>query len=293
MFQPGAGWAVHCVLLGLALAIAAFAFKLTLVPFHLYAADVYEGAPTPVSALLATGSKAAALVALIHLLTPIRLGDLMVEWARNFSVLLWTLAALSIVVGNAVALLQRSIKRMLAYSSIAHSGYVLIGVLVYMDGSFALDEVEDIVLFYLIGYVLMNVAAFGVALTLGRHGERDIDDYAGLAQRSPVLALAMAIAMLSLTGIPATVGFAAKFFVFRAAVDAGQISIVIVAVAGSVVSAYYYLRVVVMMYMREPEGEYEAPPASIVQALALAAATVPIVGFGILPQSLIVLLGSL
>ena len=292
MVNAGAPWMMSCLALGLALALAGFAFKLTLAPFHLYAADVYEGAPTPVAALLATGTKVAGFVALIHLLTPLHqhIGKALQALATDLVDLLWILAALSIIVGNVVALLQRNIKRMLAYSSIAHSGYLLIAILVFVEGSVLFAEIEEAVLVYLVAYVLMNVAAFGVALTLGEQGERDIDDYAGLAQRSPGLALAMALAMLSLTGIPGTVGFVGKFYVFLVGVEAEFVILVIVAVLGSVVSAYYYLRVIVFMYMRDPAKGVVVERVGLIQGLGLVLATVPIIGFGILPRSLLALL---
>jgi NADH-quinone oxidoreductase subunit N len=285
-------FATSCLALGLALALVGFSFKLTLVPFHLYAADVFEGSPTPVALLLATGSKVAGLVALIHLLTPLHehIGPVVRRMSADVCNLLWILAALSIVVGNVVALLQRHIKRMLAYSSIAHSGYLLIAVLVFVDGTVARADTEEAMLVYLVAYVVMNATAFGVALTLGELGEGNIADYAGLARRSPGLAFAMALSMLALTGIPATVGFVGKFMVFARAVEAGYVLLVILAVLGSAISAYYYLRVVVYMYMREPATEIPAEPVGLVQGIGLALAAVPVVGFGIFPQSLLTLL---
>jgi len=282
-------WAVGCIVLGLAFVIAAFSFKLSLAPFHLYAADVFEGAPTPVAALLATGSKLAGFVALVHILTPFHgnPGGAIRVLSSDLVKLLWLLSALSIIVGNTVALLQRNIKRMLAYSSIAHSGYLLIAVLVLVGGRIALAEIQEAMLVYLFAYVFMNVAAFGIALTLGKRGENDIDDYAGLAQRAPGLALAMALAMLSLTGMPATVGFVGKFYVFAKGIEAGFPVLVIIAVLGSVVSMFYYLRVIVFMYMHEPREEYAVSGLGMYHYIGLFLATVPLIGFGILPESLI------
>lgn len=280
---------IACLVLGLGLAMVGFAFKLTAAPFHLYAADVFEGAPTPVAALLATGSKVAGVVALVHVLSPLRQagGQMAHGFSENVLALLWILAAMSIIVGNLVALLQQNIKRMLAYSSIAHGGYILIGVLVFMNGRVKLADAQNALLVYLIAYVLMNVAVFGVALTLGERGEGAIDRYAGLSQRSPWLAAAMSVALLALTGIPATMGFVAKFYVFKGAVEAGYIGLVILAVLGSAVSAYYYLRVVVFMYMRDPESEEPVEKFGIAQTAGLALATVPIVVFGLFPDSLL------
>jgi len=281
--------------LGVALAVAGFAFKLTLVPFHLYAADVFEGAPTPVAALLATGSKVAGFVALFHLLLPFQryLTLELASMADNVAEILAILAALSIVVGNVVAVLQRNIKRMLAYSSIAHGGYMLIAPLALIAGGVRYAEVEAAALVYLLAYVLMSVAAFGVALTLGARGERAIDDYAGLGRVAPGLAFAMTVALISLTGIPLTAGFVGKFAVFNAGVQAGHAWLVVVALLGSAVSAFYYLRVVVYMYMREPSAEM--PPVeglTLVQGLGLVLATVPIVLVGLWPKLVLALLAG-
>jgi len=288
-------WGVGCLVLGLAFALAGFAFKLTVVPFHLYAADVYEGAPTPVAALLATGSKVAGFIALVHLLVPFHehIHAALRAMAADLRSVLWLFAALSIVIGNVVALLQRNIKRMLAYSSIAHSGYLLMAVVVFVGGSVRLVDVEQAMLVYLIAYILMNVAAFGVVASLGARGEGNIEEYAGLAQQSPALAFMMAVAMLSLTGIPATVGFVGKFFVFARAVEAGYVMLVVLAVLGSVVSAYYYLRVIVFMYMRDPAGESSVEPLGVIQQLGLVLASAPIVVFGVFPNVLVSLLSNI
>jgi NADH-quinone oxidoreductase subunit N len=290
--------------LGFALALAGLAFKLTLVPFHLYAADVFEGAPTPVAALLATGSKVAAFIAAVHILVPLRLippveeilptGPTEALRIASLSMLvaeiLAILSALSIVAGNLVAILQRNIKRMLAYSSIAHSGYILIAVVVLIGAQSDYRQIEYATLIYLFAYVIMSVAAFGVALTLGERGERNIEDYAGLSLRSPGLALAMTVAMLSLTGIPTTAGFIGKFYIFRAGVQSGFTWLVVVGVLGSAVSAYYYLRVVVFMYMREPISEMPAERVGWTQSLGLFLAAASIMVFGIVPQVLLALL---
>ncbi|MCX8035909.1 MAG: NADH-quinone oxidoreductase subunit N [Candidatus Sumerlaeia bacterium] len=296
--RPSTPFTVGCVLAGFALALTGFAFKLTLVPFHLYAADVFDGAPTPVAAVLAALSKAAGLIALIHLLSPLRIVSnetMQSALTQDFTGLLWIFAALSIVVGNAVALVQRRIKRMLAYSTIAHSGYLLIGVLVFLDNTVRMAEVETAILVYLIAYVLMNVGAFGVAAALGPAGEGEIEHYAGLARRSPALALAMTVALLSLTGIPATAGFVGKLTLFARAVEAGHIALVVLAVLGSAVSAYYYLRIVVYMYMRESSTETvgadtDAAPLELGHKIGLILSTAATVLFGVFPQTLLFLL---
>lgn len=288
-------WAIGYLALGLILLLAGFAFKLTLAPFHLYAADVYEGAPTPVAALLATGAKVAGLVALLHVFAPLNSPETeSLEWMSfDFGNILYVLAVLSILIGNGVALMQRNIKRMLAYSSVAHSGYLTIGVIVYLNGTVAREQVQTALLIYLVAYVLMNVTAFGVALVLGERGEGRISNYAGLARRSPVLALAMAVAMLSLTGIPATAGFIGKFYIFAAAVKSGFYDLVLIAVFGSVISAYYYLRVIVYMYMEEPAEEIESEPIGLVPGIGLALAVIPIPLIGILPSLLSTMLDVL
>lgn len=282
---------IFSAVIGTALALVGFAFKLTLVPFHLYAADVFEGAPTPVAALLATGSKAAGVIALMHILGAIRdnaHAAVQVLSADTVN-LLWVLSAASILVGNFVGVMQRNIKRMLAYSSIGHGGYILIGVIVFLDGAATVGDAEEIVLTYLIAYVIMKLVAFGVALTLGRQGEGNVEDYAGLARRSPALAATMAIAMLSLTGVPGTVGFIGKLYVFAGAIQTGYVWLVIIAILGTAVSAYYYLRVVVYMYMFEPRAVIATEPVSYLQSIGLTFAAVPMVGFGIMPQSLLTL----
>ncbi len=296
--RPATPFSLGCILAGYALTLAGFAFKLTLVPFHLYAADVFDGAPTPVAAFLAVLSKAAGVIALIHILSPLRVVDndaLQSALMQDFTGLLWIFAALGIVVGNAAALVQRRIKRMLAYSTIAHSGYLLIGVLVFLEGSVRGAEVETAILVYLTAYVLMNAGAFGVAAALGPAGEGEIEDYAGLARRSPALALAMTIALLSLTGIPATAGFVGKLTLFARAVEADHIALVVLAVLGSAVSAYYYLRVVVYMYMRDsaPEtsgAEADPVPLEFGHKIGLIFSTAATVFFGIFPQTLLFLL---
>jgi NADH-quinone oxidoreductase subunit N len=252
----GAPGAAHdpLVLAGLGLLLVGFGFKASAVPFHQWAPDVYEGAPTAVAALIATGSKAAAVAALLRVLVAMR--ALQADWAT----LLWVLAVLTMTVGNVVALVQRNLKRMLAYSSVAHVGYMLVGI---VAGSGAGSAA---VLYYLLVYTLATVGAFGVILLLERQGapERgaraevaeavELDAYGGLAARHPVLALVLTICMLSLIGMPPTAGFVGKFYLFGAAVQGGFVWLAILAVLNSVVAAYYYLRLIVYMYMREPEG---------------------------------------
>jgi NADH-quinone oxidoreductase subunit N len=228
------------------LVLVGFAFKVAAVPFHMWTPDAYEGAPTTVTGYMSVGAKAAAFAALLRLLL-VGLPDIGREWAP---VLSW-IAVLTMTVGNVTALLQNNVKRMLAYSSIAHAGYVLVAVIAGgRDGGSA-------ALFYLAVYSAMNLGAFGVLAMLGRGGEErvQIADLAGVGFRSPFLALAMTVFMLSLGGIPPTAGFMGKVYVFGTALQANLLPLVIVGVLNSVVSVFYYLRVTVAMYMSEPRGE--------------------------------------
>src|SRR6185503_14200969 len=234
------------LLLGSLLLLVGFGFKIAAVPFHMWTPDAYEGAPTTVTAYMSVGAKAAAFAALLRVVL-LALADLQTDWRPILS---W-LAILTMTVGNVTALLQNNLKRMLAYSSIAHAGYVLVALVAGgQDGASA-------ALFYLAVYSLMNLGAFGVLALMGRGADERvlISDLAGLGFRQPVLGLAMAIFMISLGGIPPTAGFMGKLYVFSVAVKANLIPLVVVGVINSVVSVFYYLRVTVAMYMQEPRGE--------------------------------------
>jgi NADH-quinone oxidoreductase subunit N len=256
-------------LVGLGLLLVGFAFKVAAVPFQWWTPDVYQGAPTSVTAFMSVGAKGAGFAALIRLLHS-AFGQM--EYTTNWAVVAAILAALTMTIGNIVALTQKDVKRMLGYSSIAHAGYILVGV------AAANESGVRGVLFYLLVYAFMNVGAFAVASVLERRGEfsTTLRDYAGLSQREPLLAAAMAVFMLSLTGIPPLVGFWGKLFVFRAAVESGQSWLAVVGVINSAVSAFYYLGVVVQMYMRGPmeyasvlageEGEVKKPGGVTLQA---------------------------
>jgi NADH-quinone oxidoreductase subunit N len=262
------------VLLGTALVLVGLAFKVALVPFHVWTPDVYEGAPTAVTAFMAVGVKAAAFAALARVLLT-ALGGVPEVWTE----LCWVLAALTMTVGNVTALRQRNVKRMLAYSSIAHAGYALVGlVAARADGGAALS-------FYLGAYALMNLGAFAVVLALGRRGEPNerLEDWAGVGFRHPVLGLSMATFMFSLAGFPPTAGFAGKFALFGAAVDAGYVGLAVIGVLNSLVSVAYYLGVVVQMYMAEG-GRPVAAPASRPWLLATILVTVAgTLAVGVLP----------
>ncbi len=238
------------LLLGLALVLVGFGFKVALIPFHVWTPDVYEGAPTAVTAFMAVGVKAAAFAAFARVFA-----GALVSVAASWTGVLWVLAALTMTVGNVGAVTQRNVKRMLAYSSIAHAGYALVGLVTATKvGGAAL-------LYYLVVYAFMNIGAFGVLIALGRRGEPNemLADFAGVGFRQPVLGLTMAVFMLSLAGIPPTAGFTGKFYLFSAAVDAGYVGLAVIGVLNSVVSVYYYLGVLVQMYMAEGTRPIDAP----------------------------------
>jgi NADH-quinone oxidoreductase subunit N len=234
------------LLLGAAMLLVGFGFKVAAVPFHLWTPDVYEGAPTSVTVFMATVVKLGAFAALVRSVMMA-----MQPLAAEFSLALWIGAAATMTVGNFVALRQTNIKRMLAYSSIAHSGYLLVGATAGTAGA------GSAMLFYLVVYGAMNLGAFGVVMLLARDGERGdgIGDLAGLGQTQPIAAVAMTVCMLSLTGIPPFGGFLAKLYLFTEALEAGQVTLVVVAALNSVVSAFYYLGVVRTMYFDRPRGE--------------------------------------
>jgi len=260
--------------LGVALILVGFTFKVAAVPFHQWAPDVYEGAPTSVTAFMSVTVKAAAFIVLLRFLTMA-----LPEMGERLGDVLWVVAALTMIVGNVMAVIQTNVKRMLAYSSIAHAGYLLIA---FVAGT---GEAHSAVLFYLVVYVFMNLGAFGVVLALTRAGaecER-IDDFAGLARTRPGLAGTMSLFMLALAGIPGTAGFMAKFYLFSAAVQADLVVLTIIAVLTSVVSLYYYLRLPVAMYMQEP-GEGRKAEASSSELLVLGICTVMVLYLGFFPN---------
>lgn len=257
---------------GIALLVVGFGFKVSLVPFHMWTPDVYQGAPTPVTAFMSVGTKAAAFAAFIRVL----LSALPSEHA-TWSWMLAILAVVTMTLGNFAALRQGSLKRMLAYSSIAHAGYVLVGLVGGTPGS------ANAAIFYLFTYAFMNIGAFAVIIVLERANEDDAlqNRAAGISKRWPMLALVMAIFMFSLSGVPPLAGFFGKLFVFKAAVDGGFAWLAAVAMINSAVAAYYYLRVTVAMYLEEPTNDSlaEAPSrATINFGLAVAAVFTVIIG---------------
>ncbi len=262
------------LLVALGLMLVGFGFKTSSVPFHMWAPDVYQGAPTSVTAFIATGSKAAAFAALIRVLLTALRGT-----QPDWSALLWIVAVLSMTLGNVVAIAQSNVKRLLAYSSIAHAGYMLVGVVA--GGSSG----PGAVLFYLLTYTFTTAGAFGVVTLCARaEGEAvEVADYAGLARRHPVLAATLGLFLLSLVGIPPLAGFVGKFYLFGAAVRAGYVWLAVIAVLNSAVAAYYYLRVIVYMYMREADGAGAVLVPSFAGGLALAIALVGVLLLGVIP----------
>jgi NADH-quinone oxidoreductase subunit N len=272
--SPAAKNADPLVLAGLGLMLVGFGFKISSVPFHMWAPDVYQGAPTTITSFIATGSKAAAFAALIRVLV-VALRGAQADW----SALLWGIAAVTMTLGNVVALAQSNLKRMLAYSSIAHGGYMLMGLVAGgAPGAGA-------ILFYLLAYTFTTVGAFGAIGLCARAGEEavEVGDYAGMARRHPVLAATLALFLLSLVGIPPLAGFVAKFYLFGSAVRAGYLWLTVIAVLNSAIAAYYYLRVIVYMYMREPEGEGLSVASSLAGGLALSIALIGLVLLGLMP----------
>lgn len=258
-----------------ALMFVGIGFKVAAAPFHTWTPDVYEGAPAPIVGFLSTAPKAAAFAVLLRIVFAIN------PPGRFW--LIWASAALSMTLGNVGALLQNNIKRLLAYSSIAHAGYLLVAF------AAAPELGTSAVLFYTAAYAAMNVGAFAVVSHFANAGERyvTLEDYEGLGRSSPILAAALSIFLLSLIGIPMTGGFFAKFYVFGAAVKANVIGLTIIGLINSAVGAYYYLRVVVVMYMREPRKEVPATPIPWALGLALAATVFATIYLGILPNQVL------
>ncbi|CAN5250541.1 NADH-quinone oxidoreductase subunit N [soil metagenome] len=266
-------------IVGLAPVTAGLGFKAAAVPFHQWTPDAYDGAPTPATAFMSVAPKAAAFAAILRLMVG-GLGPLGVDWSTAFAVL----AALTMTLGNVVALVQSNVKRMLAYSSVAHTGYILAAVAAYRAG----DSANAAVLFYVLAYGVMNLGAFACLLYLDVEGSRGatLDELNGFARREPLGAAAFAIFLISLTGIPPTGGFIAKVFVIQPVLDAGLVWLAVVIALNAVLAAFYYLRVVVHMYMHDEAAKVVplAPARLLSVSLGLSAAAV-LVG-GILPDRL-------
>jgi NADH-quinone oxidoreductase subunit N len=263
---------------GAGLLLVGFGFKIAAVPFHMWVPDVYQGAPTPITAFISAGPKAAGFAALLRVFL-FSFVTIKVDWTT----IVWIMAALTMTAGNIIAIAQSDIKRMLAYSSIAHAGYVLVALVA--GGETGISSA----LFYLLSYTFMNIGAFTIVILLGRKGQENtgLDDYSGLAARSPVLAILMSVFMFSLAGFPPTAGFMGKFYVFSAAVKSGFVGLVVIGVLNSLVSVYYYLRVVVIMFMRAPEPEAQRIPVAFSAGLVLLISVWGVLHLGILPESLL------
>ncbi|MCF7809689.1 NADH-quinone oxidoreductase subunit N [bacterium] len=254
-------------------------FKVAAFPFHFWSPDVYQGSPTPVTAFMSVAPKAAAFAAFLRIFGG-ALPDLGTVWIP----VIWVVAAVTMTVGNITALAQKDIKRMLAYSSISHAGYLLLAVLASATYEVNKEAMAGM-MFYFVAYALMNVGAFTVAILISRSrekGDYQIDDYKGLAAEHPWIAAGMAIFLISLSGIPPAIGFFGKLYVFSAAVKAGFVGLVVIAVLNSVVSVYYYLRIVVYMYMRPKEVSLSLKPSVVTLALIAICAVFILLG-GVLP----------
>jgi NADH-quinone oxidoreductase subunit N len=267
-------------LVGLALVLVGFGFKIAVVPFHMWTPDVYEGAPTPVTAFFSIGPKAAGFVVLLRVFMnfwgAVPSGSALF-WA------LWTISVLTMVVGNLVALRQTNVKRLLAYSSIAHAGYILVAIL-------ARDQAG--LVFYLAAYLFMNVGAFAALIGLSKKGTEylEIDDFAGIGFRYPWIGATLSVFLLSLAGFPPTAGFLAKFYVFSAAVRAGLVPLVVIGVLASLVSVFYYLRIIVAMYMRDPVRDVDIEVENPALFLVLFLCLYGVLQLGIFPGNILVVI---
>jgi NADH-quinone oxidoreductase subunit N len=260
------------LLLGVVLMVAGLGFKIASVPFQMWVPDVYEGAPTPITAYLSVASKAAGFAVILRIFYE-AFGPFSGDWSMLFAVL----GAISMTVGNVVALSQSNIKRMLGYSSIAHAGYLMVGLAAIGAAG------QSGIMFFLAGYALANMGAFIAIIAISnKTGSDEIADFSGMMRRSPVVSFVLVVCLISLIGIPPAVGFMAKFYLFSAAIDEGLLWLVIVAVLNSVVSAYYYLRVVKLMVLGEPASD-EPIPSSAPVRLALATTFVGVLLLGIVP----------
>ena len=273
--------------LGLTLILVGLGFKVAAAPFQVWTPDVYEGAPTPVTALFAAGPKAATFALLLRIFTTIHAATDFWFWA------FWILAVATMFVGNLGALVQTNVKRMLAYSSIAHAGYTLVAfaavTTMKLDADTGAGPAYAAVLFYLLGYSLVKVGAFTIVSEIGGKGEsyQTLDDFAGLGTRQPFAAAAMTLFLLSLLGMPITAGFFGKFYVFKAAINSKLIWLVVLMTVNTAIGAYYYLRVIVVMYMREHKGDVPAEAArslSPTAAMVVAVAALATLYLGLMPN---------
>ncbi len=277
------------LVLAMILMLVGFGFKIAAVPFHMWTPDVYEGSPTAVTAFMAVASKAASFAAFLRVFVE-GLGGLKSNWVN----LLLIICLATLAIGNLVALVQTNVKRLLAYSSIAHAGYALVGVVAIGTTTGTADTAQGIasVMLYLAIYAFMTMGAFAIVGLLRRNGleSEDLDSFAGLAKREPVAAFLMMIFMVSLAGLPPTAGFVGKLYLFLAAVHAGLTWLAVIAVLFAAISAYYYLRVVMAMYMREPEphgGGVAVLAPSPALTIVLTCATAGVIALGLFPGPLV------
>ena len=263
------------VMVGVVLSATGFGFKLSMVPFQMWTPDVYEGAPTPVAAYLAVASKAAAFAVVLRVFY-VGLEPAAADWSLMFAVL----AAITMTVGNVVAIAQTNVKRLLGYSAVAQAGYMLVGVAAFVGLGTNAELGIEAVLFYLGGYAAMNLTAFFIIMAItNRTGDDSLDGLAGVGRRAPILGALLALALLGLTGIPPTVGFIGKLFLFNAAINADLLWLAVTGVLNSVVSAYYYVGIIRVMYLRHSESpaRINVPPHAWA-AIAIAAASILVLG---------------
>jgi NADH-quinone oxidoreductase subunit N len=284
------------LLAGAAMMLVGFGFKIATAPFHVWTPDVYEGAPTPVTAFMAAGPKAAGFAAFLRVFVfgfPIATA---VVSTGGFAHQAWlgalaVMAVLTMCVGNIVAIVQNNVKRMLAYSSIAHAGYALIGFVAAGAASTVEDRSAALsaVAFYLLTYAVMNMGAFAIVTLVARRGDRqtNVDDYNGIGFASPILAFSLSLFLLSLLGMPLTAGFMGKIVVFSAALKQGYVWLVVIGVLNTAVSAYYYLRLIIVMFFRERTGTWEVPRVPVSLAVALVLTIIGVFYLGLFPGRII------
>jgi NADH-quinone oxidoreductase subunit N len=266
------------LLMGMGLIIIGLGFKVASVPFHAWVPDVYEGAPTAITAFMSVGPKAAGFAAFLRIFMT-AFGSTHYEWQK----IIFILAVLTMTLGNVVAIAQTNIKRMLAYSSIAHAGYLLIALV--SANSMGISGT----LFYLLAYIFMNVGAFAIVIVLSHKNDEfiQINGYAGLGFKHPLLAIAMTIFMFSMAGVPPMAGFVGKFYIFSAAIKSGYVVLAIIGVINSVISVYYYLRITVIMYMKEPAREFTPLTLSPFIVAAIVISVIGTLQLGIFPSKVI------
>ena len=269
------------LIMGIVLLIAGLGFKIAAVPFHMWVPDVYEGAPTPITAFLSVGSKAAGFAVILRIFSS-AFGS--PEWlSSNWGLIFAVLAAVTMTLGNVAALPQTNIKRMLGYSSIAQAGYIMVGLAATGIAPANNLPVQSSIIFFLAGYALANLGAFAAIIAISNKIDSDnIQDYSGMLKRAPGLSLALTICLMSLIGIPPAAGFIAKFYIFSAGVNSGLIWLVIIAMANSVISAYYYLRPIKVMWLGQPASN-ESVYSSGALRLALMVSCAGVVLLGVVP----------